>query len=285
MFLAVPCLAVNVTKLTALVVLCVVGCTGSHSEPVKMPKKSSSALDVPAAAGERQTPDAGAAIRSAVEAPDRSPEDRALDGGRKPAELLSFFGIAPGMRVAEIAAGGGYTAELLARVVGTSGKVYGVNSEFILDRFARAPWEERLQRPVMTNVIRLDRNFDDPLPADVTNLDAVLCVLFYHDLFWMNVDRAQMNAAVFRALKPGGVYAIVDHSARAGSGASDVQTFHRVEEQLVRDEITRAGFELAQSASFLKNPNDTRDWNASPRSAGEQRGTSDRFVLKFVKPE
>ncbi|HEY6555926.1 MAG TPA: methyltransferase domain-containing protein [Polyangiaceae bacterium] len=249
-----------------------------------MPKKGSSVLDVPPAVGERQAPVADAAIRSAVEAPDRSPEDRALDGGRKPAELLAFFGIAPGMRVAEIAAGGGYTAELLARVVGSSGKVYGVNSEFILDRFARAPWEERLRKPAMTNVIRLDRNFDDPLPTGVTNLDAVLCVLFYHDLFWMNVDRARMNAAIFRALKPGGVYAIVDHSARAGSGASDVQTLHRVEEQLVQGEITRAGFELVHSAAFLKNPNDTRDWNANPRSAGDQRGTSDRFVLKFVKP-
>jgi predicted methyltransferase len=284
MFAALECFGVNVTRLTALVFLCLIGCTGSHGEPVKMPRKGSSVLDVPPAAAERQASGADAAIRSAVDAPDRSPEDRALDAGRKPAELLSFFGIAPGMRVAEIAAGGGYTAELLARLVGPSGKVYGVNSEFILNRFARGPWEERLQKPVMTNVVRLDRNFDDPLPADVTNLDAVLCVLFYHDLFWMNVDRAQMNAAVYRALKPGGVYAIIDHSARAGSGASDVQTFHRVEEQVVQGEITRAGFELVQSASILKNPNDTRDWNANPRSSGDKRGTSDRFVLKFVKP-
>ena len=189
------------------------------------------------------------------------------------------------MRVAEIAAAGGYTAELLSRVVGPSGKVYGINSEFILDRFARASWEARLQKSVLSNVVRLDRNFDDPLPADVTNLDAVLCVLFYHDLFWMKVDRAKMNAAIFRALAPGGVYGIVDHSARASSGANDVETFHRIEEKLVREEIERAGFELVASADFLKNSEDSRDWNASPRVAGEKRGQSDRFVLKFVKPK
>ncbi len=285
MFVAVDCFAVNVKRLACLLFsssLFLVGCAGAPAEPASVP-----AADPPLSGAEAppsQPSDAESAIRAAVDAPDRSADDRALDPGRKPAELLSFFGIQPGMRVAEIAAGGGYTAELLARAVGPSGAVYGVNSEFILDRFARAPWEERLRKPVMKNVVRLDRSFDDPFTADVTGLDAVFCILFYHDLFWMNVDRPKMNAAILRALRPGGIYAIVDHSARTGSGASDVQTLHRVEEQLVRDEITRAGFELVESAEFLKNRNDTRDWNANPRSAGEQRGKSDRFVLKFKKP-
>jgi predicted methyltransferase len=93
-----------------------------------------------------------------------------------------------------------------------------------------------------------------------------------------------MNHAVFSALKPGGVYGIVDHSARAGSGTSDVKTLHRIDEKVVRDEVARAGFRLAAEATFLENPADARDWNDSPSAAAERRGTSDRFVLKFVRP-
>jgi predicted methyltransferase len=224
------------------------------------------------------------AIQAAVDAPDRSPDDKALDVGRHPAALLAFFGIAPGMRVAELGAGGGYTAELLARVVGPSGQVYGVNTPFLLERFAQAPWTARLAKPVMAKVRRLDREFDDPFPADVRDLDAVLIVLFYHDTVWMKADRAKMNQAVFQALKPGGVYGIVDHSAIAGHGVADVETLHRIEESVVREEVEKAGFRLAAEADFLRAPGDTRDWSASPRVAGEKRGTSDRFVLKYVKP-
>jgi predicted methyltransferase len=100
----------------------------------------------------------------------------------------------------------------------------------------------------------------------------------------MNVERAHMNKAVFRALKPGGVYGIVDHSARSGAGLVDVKTFHRIEEPVVRREVEAAGFRLDAEASFLRNPKDARDWNDSPSVAGDRRGTSDRFVLRFVKP-
>jgi predicted methyltransferase len=225
------------------------------------------------------------AIAAAVDAPDRTAEDRALDRGRQPAAMLAFFGIAPGMRVAELGAGGGYTSELLVRVVGPTGTVYGQNSRFVLDRFAEQPWAARLLRPAMRNVVRLDRDFDDPLPPEVRDLDAVLNVLFYHDTVWMGAERARMNRAIFRALRPGGVYGIVDHSARAGAGIADVQTLHRIEERVVREEVEAAGFRLAAEASFLRNPSDTRDWNDAPSAAGARRGTSDRFVLKFVKPE
>lgn len=223
-------------------------------------------------------------MRAALDAPDRSAEDRALDGGRKPELTLAFFGIAPGMRVAEIGAGGGYTSELLARVVGPTGKVYGQNSPAILERFANAPWSARLAKPALANVVRADREFDDPLPPEAANLDAVLNILFYHDTVWLGVDRAKMNRAVFAALKSGGVYGIVDHSGAVGSGLDGVKTVHRIEEKVVRDEIEAAGFQFVSEASFLRNPSDTRDWNDSPKAAGERRGTSDRFVLKFKKP-
>jgi predicted methyltransferase len=224
------------------------------------------------------------AVQAAVDAPDRSADDRALDAGRHPAQTLAFFGIAPGMKVAELGAGGGYTAELLARVVGPTGKVYGLNTPFILERFAQAPWTARLAKPVMANVVRLDRPFDEPFPADVRNLDAVLIVLLYHDTVWMKADRAQMNNKVFQALKPGGVYGIVDHSAKPGTGLADVETLHRIDEATLRKEVEAAGFKLAAEGDFLRAPGDARDWSASPRTAGEKRGTSDRFVLKYVKP-
>ena len=222
--------------------------------------------------------------RTVVDATDRSPEDRALDAGRHPAETLSFFGIHSGMKVAELMTGGGYTTELLARAVGPTGKVWGQNSKLILERFAEKPWSERLGKAVNKGVVRVDRDLDDPLPPDAKNLDVVVMVLFYHDTVWQKVDRAKMNKAVFAALKKGGIYAIIDHSGRPGTGTTETETFHRIEEKVVREEIEAAGFRLAGEGSFLRNPTDARDWNDSPRASGEKRGTSDRFVLKLEKP-
>jgi predicted methyltransferase len=223
-------------------------------------------------------------IRAVIDASDRSADDKALDAGRHPGELLAFAGIKPGMKVAEIGAGGGYTSELLARAVGPKGKVFGVNVSFVLKRFAEQPWSERLKKPVMKNVARVDREYAEPLPPEAKNLDLVLSVLVYHDIFWQGGDREKMNAAIFRALKPGGAYVIVDHSGRPGTGATETETLHRIEESVIKDEVARAGFRLAEEGMFLRNPSDTRDWSASPRTAGEKRGTSDRFTLKFVKP-
>ena len=157
-----------------------------------------------------------------VAAADRTDADRALDDGRHPAALLAAMGVRPGQRVADLMAGGGYTTELLARAVGPTGAVYGQNSKWVLDRFAAAPWAERLARPINANVTRVDRELGEPL--GVADLDLVSMVLFYHDSVWLKVDRASMNAAIFAALKPGGRYVVVDHSARAGSGLADVET-------------------------------------------------------------
>jgi predicted methyltransferase len=222
--------------------------------------------------------------KAIVDAPDRSPEDRALDAGRHPLELLQFLGLGPGMKVGEVAAGGGYTSELLARTVAPDGVVYGQNSKFILERFAEKPWSERLKKPVMKNVVRVDSEFSEPFPDTIHDLDAVIDVLFYHDTVWQKADRERMNRTIFRALRSGGQYVVVDHSARPGSGLNDVETLHRIEESVLKDEVLKAGFQLARSADFLRSPADTRDWSASPRVAGERRGTSDRFVLGFVKP-
>lgn len=286
------------TNTSTLLLAALLGACASSSTPppqvgppaTSAPEASRSAEPV-AAPTEEQTsstekvaPNVPQAITQAVQAEDRAPADRALDVGRHPLELLTFSGIKPGDRVAELAAGGGYTAELLARVVGTRGVVYGQNHLAYFEKFGRASWDQRLEKPVMKNVVPLERELDDPLSAEANNLDAVFFILFYHDTVWMKTNRAQMNRAIFDALKPGGVYIVVDHSAPLGAGVSLAQTLHRIEKSVVVREVEAAGFVLEQSADFLENPLDAKNWNASPLQAGEQRGRSDRFVLKFVKP-
>lgn len=225
--------------------------------------------------------------RAIVAAPDREAADVEADLRRKPVELLEFLDLRVGMKVADIGAGFGYTTELLARAVGPEGKVYGQNTAFVLDRFAREAWTARLAKPINANVIALEREFDDPFPDDIEPLDRVVNVLFYHDFEWMKVDRAKHVADVFAALRPGGLYVIVDASALAGHGVQDSQTLHRVEQALVVRELEAGGFELIEEGEFLRNPSDTRDWNGLPWQSTEKAGEgvfSDKFVLKFRKP-
>src|SRR5450631_1181180 len=214
----------------ALVLVLLAACSHSAAPPLAATPNAS------ASAAASTAPAIPAYVRAAVDADDRSSDDKALDAGRKPDQTLAFFGIQPGMKVAEIGAGGGYTTELLSRVVGSAGKVYCQNSPFILEKFANVPWSARLSKPILRNVVRADREFDDPLPPEASELDAVLDVLFYHDTVWLGVDRAKMNKAVFAALKHGGVYGIVDHSAAPGSGLSGVKSVHRIDEKALREE-------------------------------------------------
>lgn len=223
------------------------------------------------------------AVQALVGAADRTEADRALDSGRKPVEFLAFIGVGEGMKVADLMAGGGYTTELLSRAVGPTGTVYGENPKWVLEKFAQKPWSERLTR--VPNTQRLDRELDDPFPAELAGtLDVVVSNAIYHDSVWLNADRLKMNQAVLRALKMGGAYVVCDSSAKAGAGVSEAQTLHRIEEQVVRDEVTKAGFTFERAGDFLRNPADTRDWSASPGAAAEKRGTGDRFCFRFVKP-
>ena len=228
--------------------------------------------------------EAAAAI---VAAPDRDEADLEGDRRRAPTELLAFMQLRAGMRVADIGAGTGYTTELLARAVGPEGRVYGQNPTFVLERFAAEGWTARLAKPVNANVVSLEREFDDPFPGDIEPLQRVINILFYHDFEWQGVDRQAHLADAFAALAPGGIYVIVDASAAEGHGASDSKTLHRVEQALVVREFEAAGFQLVREAEFLRNPEDTRDWNATPWSDPERaaRGEfSDKFVLAFQKP-
>jgi predicted methyltransferase len=254
--------------------------------PSPAPSASSAPAPAPAAAAGATDGDVALSpdILAVVAASDRGERDRALDAGRHPAALLAFCGVQPGAKVAEIAAGGGYTTELLARRVGPTGKVWGENPKGILERFAEKPWSARLAKPVNANVVRVDRELDSPLPPDVTGLDLVVDNLFYHDTVWLNVDRGAMNKAILGALRPGGAYCIIDHSAKAGAGVTDAKTLHRIEESVVIAEVQKAGFKLDAESKTWRNESDARDWSASPSAAQERRGTSDRFALRFVKP-
>lgn len=273
-------------KFALLPLLSVLAACGSTppSDSATPDKAAVTAPETSAAAPKVAGVEVPAAITAVIAAPDRSDDDKALDGGRHPAEMLAFFGISQGMKVADLAAGFGYTTELLARTVGSEGKVYGQNNKFVLEKFAEQGWTARLSKPVNKNVVRVDREFDEPIPQDVKDLDAVIMILFYHDTVWQKTDRDKMNRSIFAALKSGGIYGIIDHSGRDGTGTTEAQTLHRIEEKVVREEVEKAGFKLAASADFMRSPTDSRDWNASPRAAGDKRGTSDRFVLKFVKP-
>ncbi|WIO75417.1 hypothetical protein QP938_05805 [Porticoccaceae bacterium LTM1] len=221
-----------------------------------------------------------AALKAALEHSNRPVEDKARDADRKPAELLAFYGVKPGMDVADMMTGGGYYAEILSRYLGADAKVYAQNNQTALQRFASAAMDKRLNGRDLDNVIRLDRELEDPgLPSGA--LDVVMMGLFYHDTYWMGVDRPAMNKAIYDALKPGGVFAVWDHRAEQGSGDRDVKTLHRVEESIVAEEIQQAGFVLEARGDLLTHPEDDHTINVFKP---EIRGKTDRFMLLFRKP-
>ena len=208
-----------------------------------------------------------------IAAPDRSDADRQTDQRRDPVKLLAFTGVVTGMKVLDMGAGGGYSTELMARAVGPTGKVYGQDDK-VRERF-----EARAKTPAMANVTYLIRPYDDPVPADLRDLDLITFFFAYHDVTYMNVDRAQMNRKLLAALKPGGVLILADHSAKPGEGISVANTFHRIEESVVRNELAAAGFKLVAEGNFLRHPEDPRD-----AAVFRPKVPVDEFVLRFEKP-
>lgn len=256
-----------VAAMCALSVIC---CRGeSKSKSSSAPRSEASAHDALASDP----------IAAAVDHADRPAKDRARDATRKPAEVLRYFGVAPGMRVAELQTGRGYYAEILARVVGARGRVWAHNSPFVLRRYAEEPITERLARLGLSYVVRLDSELES-LALPPGGVDMVLIVLFYHDTYWQKVDRAAMNKSVLAALRPGGIYGVIDHHAEAGSRDRDVRRLHRVDAELVKSEILAAGFELVGDSQLLRNTADDRTVNVFDAS---MRGRTDRFIFKFRK--
>ena len=266
----------------------------------------------PAAQSQSQPTLSPERIAAIVASPDRSQADRTNDLRRKPEPMLAFIGIRPGIAAFDLSAAGGYTTELLARAVGPTGTVYGQsqprnpdakptaaapegNSNPNLPAAAPAPGPFRPSPVALADrnekmkaagtaaatIIPVIRPFADPFPPEIADqkLDLVTLMFNYHDLGHMGVDRAAMNAATFKALKPGGTYVIADHAGRPGTGISEAGTLHRIEEAFLRKEVEAAGFKLLAEGTFLRNPNDPRDKNTP-----DPPQPKDEIVLKFVKP-
>jgi len=214
-----------------------------------------------------------------VAAPDRADADRQADQRRQPAKMLAFAGVKSGMKVLDVEANGGYSTELLARAVGPTGVVYAQDSAAIIERFVKDKFDIRAQNPAMKNVVHVIRDFDDPIPPDVSGFDLITLFFAYHDITYMQVDRAAMNKRMFAALKPGGFFVIADHSARSGDGVTVAKTLHRIEESILRQEVEAAGFKQVAEGDFLRHPEDPRD-----ASVFRPPVPTDEFVLKYQKP-
>ncbi|HEY4317215.1 MAG TPA: hypothetical protein VGN04_06410 [Herbaspirillum sp.] len=258
-------------------------------------------------------------IAAIVTSPNRSAADRDSDQRRRPGQVLAFIGVRPGMVALDLNAAGGYTTELLARAVGPNGRVYGQSppprdansppqqpaapegnsaparpaaaTATASTAPARAPAVRLTSpqalaarteaNPSLANIIPVVRPFENPVPPELANnsLDLVTLMFNYHDLGHWGIDRAQMNARLFAALKPGGVYVIADHAGRPGTGISESGTLHRIEQAFLRREVEAAGFRQIDEGYFLRNPDDPRDKNTP-----EPPQPKDDFIVKFVKP-
>ena len=219
-------------------------------------------------------------IADAVADPARPAADRERDANRKPAETLAFAGVKPGDAVVELAPGKGYYTRLLSAVVGTKGKVYPVTQPPKPD--APPPAVQAIAAdPHYGNVqVTLTKYAEPKLPAAV---DVVWTTQNYHDFHNIpDVQVATLNKAVFDALKPGGIFFILDHAAEAGSGARDTNTTHRIDEETVKEEVKAAGFELAGESNILRNKDDPRTGKVFEPPI---QGHTDQFLLKFRKPK
>jgi predicted methyltransferase len=252
------------------------------THPVSMKRKLLAALAVLvpslwmngcAAPGPGSPQDLTPLYRQAIASPLRTDADRDADAKRLPLEFLKFTGVKPGMNVLDVSAGDGYTTQLLALAVGDQGNVWAQSPKL------RQGLEARLASHPQANIIPVTRPFDDPVPEDAPALDLVTLAFNYHDIAYLPVDRAKMNRRIYDALKQGGHFVVLDHSARAGTGTADSKTLHRIDEALVINEITQAGFILEREGNAFRNPADPRD-----SLIFDMTIPVDNFALRFVKP-
>lgn len=221
---------------------------------------------------------------TAVSHPARSENDRKRDALDHPAELLRLAGIKPGMRVADVLAGGGYYSELLSYVVGSNGHVLMLNNA-AFDGWSKS-WPKRVESNRLPNVEH--RTIDlNKMDLGSNTLDAVLLIKVYHDLYWVDtggdwprVDVKSTLDQIASAVKPGGVLLLVDHSAKPGRGSADASALHRIEESFARKDFESRGFTLSAQSDLLRRPDDQRDQLSYD---GPAAGKTDRFVMVFRK--
>ncbi len=221
-------------------------------------------------------------IAAAIADAGRPDADKQLDAERKPAEMLEFAGVRPGMKVMDLVPGGGYFTRLFAKAVGDKGYVYAWQpAEF--DAFYKGkPAPIKAVATGYGNVSVIDAPINSLAAPEA--LDVVWTAQNYHDLhdsFAKPADLAIINKQIFNALKPGGIFVVLDHAAAAGSGLSATETLHRIDEAVVKQEVEAAGFKLVGESNVLRNPADPHDKLVFDPSI---RHHTDQFILKFMKP-
>ncbi len=212
----------------------------------------------------------------------RSAEDRARDAGRKPAAVIEFLGIKPGMRVLDVIAAGGWYTEVLALTVGPDGHVVAQNPQVILemrDGANEKALSARLAGNRLPNVSRMNSGFENICSVAGT-FDAAITAMNFHDIYNSRGPEAALSTlqAIYTALKPGGIFAIIDH---VGVADADNAALHRIEKSLAIETAKSAGFVVEGDANILAS---TSDDHTQGVFAEGIRGNTDRFLLKFVKP-
>jgi predicted methyltransferase len=224
-------------------------------------------------------------ITAAVADGNRPDTDKQRDANRKPADTLAFLGVKPGEKIGELIPGGGYFTRLLSKAVGPKGHVYAL----VPERPANAP-ADMPDLAARVKAIAADPNYSNvsvvvaPLStlASPEPVDLVFTAQNYHDLHNFPVDVVAFNKSIFNSLKPGGLYVVLDHSAEAGSGLRDTNTLHRIDPDVVKQEVTAAGFQFVGGSDILANSADTRTGKVFDPAI---RGKTDQFILKFRKPK
>ena len=267
-------------KLTALLVAGVfVLAACGQSEPEA---PSAAAPAAPAPAPEPAAMPAAPDLATILASDSRPEEDRARDAGRKPAEVLAYLGVQPGMDVIDLSAAGGWYTEVLSLAVGPEGSVTAQNPGWMRgfrDGAVVAGIDDRINAR-LPNVSRLDNEWSDLAAMEPNQFDVALSALNIHDVYYMQSPEAtaEFAAAVFHVLKPGGVFGVIEH---VGNPDGDNEALHRLDRQVAIDILTGAGFELEGDGDLLANPND--DHMQSVFAEG-LRGNTDRFLLKLRKP-
>ncbi len=221
-----------------------------------------------------------AAAPAMAQQPPRPAADIARDADRKPAEMVAFAGIKPGMTVVDMIPGGGYFTRVFAAAVGPTGKVI---ADIPPQAEAAYPEPSKMIRAMAANGYPNVSVVTSPLDPAVSGADVFWTAQNYHDLH-NGLSPEQVigfDKAVFAQLKPGGVFIIVDHSAPDGSGLADTKTLHRIDAAAVKAEVTAAGFVFDGETKALANPADPRTANVFDPTI---RGHTDQFVYRFKKP-
>ena len=225
------------------------------------------------------------AYDNAVQHAGRSADDLKRDALDRPADVLRLSGIKPGMHVVDFLAGDGYYSELISHVVGPSGHVLMYNDP-AFEKWSEGGAVKRVAGNRLPNVEHRVADLNT-LQWPAASVDAVFLVKIYHDLYWVDtkgqwpkVDTSTVLDNIARAVKPGGVVVIVDHSAKPGTGSSAASPLHRIDEAYARQDWESRGLKLVGHSDVLRKPEDKRDQLSYQPPA---LGHTDRFLLVFRK--